>query len=96
MHANGHENLTYKIFIFFHTALTKCNCTKDIPFHSFALHLVFSLPAKHELNGKHSSYLHLCIPLIVCYNLTTGSNSKVLSALFLHSYEKDIFLFANN
>lgn len=55
-----------------------------------------SLPVKHKLNRKHSSYLHLCIPLIVCYNLTASSNSKVLNALLLRSFEKDIFMFANN
>lgn len=54
------------------------------------IHLLCTLFAHYLLNmnlmEKHSSYSHLCIPLIVCYNLTAGSNSKVLSALLLHSY----------
>lgn len=88
MDANGHENLISKFYYLFHTTPTKCNCIKGIPFHS----LVISLPVKQELNRKRSSYLHLCIPLIVCYNSTASSDSKVLNALFLHSFEKDIFM----
>lgn len=65
------SEISLKIFIFF-THANKVWLQNETLLFVHLLCTLFST-CYHELNGKYHSYLHLCAPMIICYNVSVGT-----------------------